>query len=344
MTRKVTEADHIEKDRCTHSVHINAALIDGDECRILQVFKETENPLKFIENLVEEHTKAEQVGNEADKNVCKAVLVYLRHYGLDDSVVLKLVSFVTSRFADSRPEFRDRASFIATALFGKDEFNASARATFGEFKRYIKPNIVKEAPKRHSKYCGYYEATNKNVALSQNDYAHVNKNIFDSRFNPMHLQKALKVLQESSDFEALMSAHSSFGVVLKRASQRTLQIHAQAAFNQMMDLSHKEFYDLQFKNLAVLLSRDAKLVDNAIERLKSTSSDVLRAYILYSLDHLHEIADFDVKISLHLKISEAILNSDLKLDQVSQSAMAAFVEKGMKLLDGAMPDEGSSHS
>ncbi|ELA42067.1 uncharacterized protein VICG_00916 [Vittaforma corneae ATCC 50505] len=339
MSQKASKTDCREKTRCGHDSCANLELIDEEECKILQRFKETRSLPKFILNLVEEHARAEHVENESDKEACKIILVYLKHCDLDDCVVLRLISLITSRFADSRSEFRDRASFIATALFGKDEFDASSRATFNEFKRFIKPGIVKELPKQQSKYGGYCEVPNNNTTISQNDYAHANTNIFDNRFNPMRLQKAVKILREGSDLKALMSVHSSFGSILERASQRIFQMHSQAIFDQLMDLSHKELYDLQFKSLGMLLNRDTALIDDAIERLKSTGSDVLRTYILYSFNYLYEIASLDTKIHLHLKTSEVILNSDLKLDQISKPVMIAFVEKGIRLLDGVMLDK-----
>lgn len=299
-----------------------------EEYQIIQRINESGDASKFVECLISE-VKTSVVEEEN----CKCMLVAIKHHTLEDSVILKLVPYIIARFADGRTEIREMAAFLATALFGKDDFGVQDLPMFNKLKQFIKPGVFKHRQKWAAKYEGFSEIKNEHVEISQNDYTFSNQNVFDDQLNPIHLQKALRIFQEGKDIKALIATHLSFGSILERSSSRVFRIHSDALFNQLIDLSHRELYDLQFKNFAKLLEKNTELIDRAIDHFKSTDSDILRTFILYSFNHLHDILGFDMKINLHLKFAETVLNFDLNLGQVSKSVMTAFVERGMKLLN-----------
>jgi len=272
----------------------------------------------------------DQADDAADKNACKTLLVALKHYTLDSSDILKIVSHIMKRFTDTRVEIRDRAAFLATALFGKDVFDAAQRCSFSEFKPLMKPGIFKAPSRPEVKRPGFIEVKNESTA---SDFTGENRNIYDERLNPLHIQRALRILSDGSDLPAMRAVHASFGAIIGRASERMLKLLSYKLFDQLIDLSHAELHNLQFKNFAILIKKEEALLDRTLERLRTTNSDVLKAFILYSLLELDEIAVLEQRATLHLKLAELLVDHDISFDHISKSAVMALVERGKKLLE-----------
>lgn len=278
-----------------------------------------------IEELAEKYLCASQVDEETDKWLCKRFLTALKQNQVDPQTVLKLVSFVSSRFADSRESFNDRASFIATALFKKDQFNASERFTFPEFHSYL--NLPKkETPQRNR----FVQVINTKSQLTHNDYK--TASVFHATYNPTYLSRALKLLKEGTDKKAIQAVHGDFKEILHRTTSRVFNALSQMLFEQLTSLAHSEFYDIQFQSLALLMKRDERYYKKAINVFKNSKSDVLRTFLVYSFDFLHELVDFKRRVEMHLEFAETLLIEELEIDAVGRATIVSFVEKGMKLL------------
>lgn len=313
--------------------NIGVVPANEEEGEILRELTDVKNITDFIGDLASKHAECSLIDEISDKKYCKIILVALKYGLLDECVVLRLVSFIMYRFSDRRLQFRDRAAFLATALFERDAFDAREKKLFDEFKSFMKTslfNTIRPAPEM---FPGFREVKNERTALSHEDYINDNGNIYDEQFNPLHLYRALRILKEGTDLRALRAVHASFEDIINRTSSRVVTMYSSELFEQLLDLSHSELHNLQFKNFAILIKRLEALLDRALERIKETKSDVLKAYIMYSLLYLDEIASVQFRITLHLKFAELLLENDIIFDHISKSAMMALVENGKKLVE-----------
>ncbi|KAM0679679.1 hypothetical protein GINT2_002087 [Glugoides intestinalis] len=276
--------------------------------------------------LAEKYLCSSQIDDETDTWLCKCFLTALKHDQVDCQTILKLVAFVTSRFADSRESFNDRACFIATALFKKDQFNARERLTFPEFHTYLSlPERKKPQISR------FLEVENTQIQLNHDDYKKAG--VFDSIYNPMYLPRALKLLKEGVDKKAVYAVHADFKGILHRTTPRVFKAFSNILFEQLTSLTNSEFYDVQFQSLALLMERDTSYYNKAIIKFKNSKSDVLRTFLVYSFNFLHEIVDFKRQVEIHVEFAEILLLEEIEIDAVGRSTILSFVEKGMKLLE-----------
>lgn len=296
--------------------------ISYEEETILESLRTVNDPQKIIENLIDNSKFINQI---EDKELCKTILTFIKHCNLNDSIILKIIGFITERFAHQNCDFRDRACFIATALFKKDEFNANTRASFNEFEKFIDPSIFKSKNKLYSKYENYTEI--KNTQFLKPKYENMDL------YTPIYLEKALKIIKEGIDMNLILQVYNSFESILQRSTRRCIEIHSNEFFNQFLELTNLDLYDLQSKNLAILLKLNINLIEKLIERLKSANSDILKAFIVSTVDNLYDLLDYKNQVTLQLKMSELILNSSFKFDSITKSMLIAFVEKGMKNLN-----------
>jgi hypothetical protein len=302
--------------------------IDEEEDRILQDLASSKDISGFIENFV----NSNEIEIKLNKKEIKSILVALKYYKITDCVILKLVGFIAQMFLSENNDIKDAGSFIATALFGKDEFDAQTRNTFNEYKKFIK--IFKKQKKEYIKYENFKNIQNQSTSMSFNDYKSNSKDIYDEIYNPIYLQKALKIMQENKDLDALFSVHNSFSNIISKSTPRIINIYASSLFDKLLDISNNKLYDLQFKNLAIFLKICPHFIGKTVDRLKTTTSDVLKAFIIYTLDYLHDISDLKLKIELHLKVSETILQHSQDFDPTVRSLLIAFVKKGMRMVNG----------
>lgn len=156
--------------------------------------------------------------------------------------------------------------------------------------------------------------------------------LYDENKNPVFLQKAVQILEKGDNLQQIMAVHFDFNSILQRSSSRTLKIYAKRVFEQLTDISKNKLYDEQFKSLAYFLKFCPSFIDCVIDKFKSIPIETLRLYILYGLNLLAEIEEFDKKVEIHLKFAEMLVSSDIKLEGIVSNHAIEFVEKGMQLI------------
>lgn len=304
--------------------------MNEEEGRILETIHSSEEPIQYVGELAARHTETLVLDEEEDVQACKTIMVALKHLNVDAQLMLKIISMIIAHFTDPRESFVDRACFLATSLYKKDEFGAQARKTFRHFEALLpmmpKQECSTSRPRR------FKEVSNPDACHSPLNYDSLSGCFYDESENPVFLQRALKILKSSEDLRQLKAVHFHFKRILDRASQRTFRLYSDEVFDQLLDLSNSRIYDEQFKSLAYMISKDISFFDKALAKFKSTSLDTMRTYLLYAFDMVHDLVGFDQKVSIHLKFAETIMSSEMKLDEITRSQVMLFVRKGMVLL------------
>jgi hypothetical protein len=328
---KPTSMDNKERTCLENKHHFNLDSIqamDEQEGKILEMIHSNREPIQYVEELVARHTKTSELHDEEDEQACKTVMVALRHFDVDTQLMLKLISMIISHFADPRESFVDRACFLATSLYKKDEFGAQTRKTFGRFEALLPRMSPQE--KKHLR--GFKEISNQNVSCNPSNYDSPSGCFYDDPGNPIFLQRALKILKSSNNTDQLRAVHLHFKSILDRTTQRTFRLYSEEVFNQLLDLSNSKVYDEQFKSLAYMISKDISLFDRALDRFKNTSLDTMRTYLLYAFDMVHDLVGLDLRVSIHLKFAEMVVSSEMELDEVTRNQVMFFVGRGMEML------------
>lgn len=319
------------KEECELCFDVNSIqLMDEEEGRILEVIHSSREPIRYVEALVTRHIETQELSDMEDEMACRTIMVALRHFEVDTQLMLKLISMTISHFADPRESFVDRACFLATSLYKKDEFGARARRTFEKFKALL-PRCVQQDNTVGGDPRGWKEVLNPE-ASSLSSYDCPAGCFYDDMRNPVFLQSALKILKSNSSIDQLRAVHFHFKNILDRTTPRTFGIYLDEVFTQLLDLSNSRIYDEQFRSLAHVISRDLSLFDRALKEFRTTSLDTMRTYLLYAFDMVHDLIGLEQKVSIHLKFAETMVNADVKMDEVSRTQAILFARRGMALL------------
>lgn len=317
----------------------NIQIFENDEeDQILKYLQEATKKHDFFETLIERNLKTDQIEENDDEWCCKLLLIGIKHQIITKNLDFKVIAFITAHFGDRRESFIDRACFLATIFFKKDDFQAQKRKSFIKFEKLLTmQNIISERQTK-TLNSGYIEVSNPNVNTLYYQYDTPDKIIFDKVNNPIFLQKALIILQTSELDAQIKAVHYHFRSILDRTSKRTYEIYSDKVYEQLLDLSNNKVYDFQFKSLAYFLFRDLRYYEKALYKFKTTRLDTLRMYLLYSFDMLEDISDVPQKITVHLKFAEIILESEIDCDEIVKNQIFNFVEKGMRLAEKLSQD------
>lgn len=321
------------EERASHlKVHIRSdsevEIMSREEDEILNKIYSKGTIKSALATLIEQHSETENLTDEEDVQICKTIIVALKHDSADESTIIKLVQFLANRFVDRREGFNDRACIVSSVLFKKDAFDIFGRKSIENFEILL-PKFLLE--KKGSEHKNINEVSNQNFQASYRDFKE-NENHYDQELNPMFLQQALKILREDTSKEALRAVHSNFESILDRTSNRVFNQCSQQAFDQLTDLTHYDLLEDQFRSLAFLMKRDIKFFETALKMFCDSKSEVMKTLLIFSLNVLEGIVDFDVKLKIHLSFAETLSSTEVELEPSTREAALSFIQRGIDLL------------
>ena len=286
-----------------------------------------------LSNIIEKYSEVESLTNEEDTEICKTIIVALKHDTADESTVIKLVQFLANRFIDRREEFNDRACIVASVLFNKDSFDIFSRKSIEIFENLLPKTLfpVNCKVKKEFTKKNFKEISDQNFSISHEDF-NTNEYFYHPNLNPMFLQRALKILKEDASKEYLISVHSNFQSIVEMASNRVFKQFSHEIFDQLTDLTHFDLLEKQFTSLAFLMKRDIQFYNLALKKFCESRSEVMKTFLIFSFDLLESIVSIDMKIQIHLSFAEAFSSCNVEIEPSTREAAIAFVKKGIYLL------------
>jgi hypothetical protein len=297
--------------------------ISKEEESILNQIYSDEKLITVVDRLISENLYSIKLTDDQDVDICKKVIVAIKNSDLDENLILKIVQFITNRFADKRIEFNERACFVASVLFKNDAFDINSKATVDKFKNVL-PGFLIKSP-RKLKDENVTEVTNKIADFT------LNSDYYDENTNPMFIQRALHILKNDCSKEAILAVHSTFPKILERASERIFKQFSKELFDQLIDLTHYDLLENQFKSLSFLMKKDLEFFYLALDIFSKSKSEVLKAFLLFSIEKLECMSDFDKQLKIHLAFAEIFSTDDFKIDESNRESIITFVKKGMEL-------------
>lgn len=258
------------------------------------------------------------------KKLCK--LLYSCD-SVDCKVMLKLVTAISSHLTDHRIYFNERGKVLATVLFKKDDFNIKKLSVYEEFKEYIPQDIKNN--------------DNELIELHKNDtdifgaYVENDINILKPTHKILFIQQAIKVLRSSSNRDEIISVHTRFPQILERTDEFTFKHHSSQLFKELTRINVMDtIVDYQFKSLALLIKKDIKFYEKALDIFFGNSTDTLKYYILHTFCNLD--LDTDNLIKMHILFTERFLQYTGTFELIIQKQIEVYANKGIKLLSKFM--------
>lgn len=247
--------------------------------------------------------------------LCRKLIKFCNENTPSPSFVFKLISLIESMFLDSRKSFNDRAAFLSTALFKKNDFSVEKKETYPEFEDLL---------------AGYVHCKLDDTLSYNRKYKCVeNEPIRRSNPHTSSIQSAINLLNESSGDEKLITED-----FMRKVPDRLFHIFHKKLFDSLTQLRNSEIP--HFKSLSCLIKegfrRNVDVLGLALEKFKETESDVQRTFLVCSFEILDdELLNDEDRVKLHLRFAETVLKNEIlnKTEGISKKAVIDFINKGM---------------